>query len=132
MSISGEVFKGAQDIIIGESKRTAKELYDSARNDSAGEFLGNVLMEQPAKVGLNILSISAGTAWRITKLLGGKALKTTGLLLSVMPIIPMPGGARTPAEIRRSFPSLRNLEVQSRANIEQIQFDTREQLSVAA
>lgn len=88
MGIRGEIGNAWEG-----TKRTfansGRETWDAAKKLDAPAFFWNLGIEQPAKVGLNILAISTKTALRISGLLLWRTVKTGAKTLAMLPLIPI-------------------------------------------
>lgn len=85
--VFNEIGKGVKDMLEVGSNAGSETL----ASKSAGEALGHVLIEQPAKIALNMLGISMRTSLKVSALLGWNVIKGGARLLAAAPILPMPG-----------------------------------------
>ena len=88
MGIRGEIGNAWEG-----GKRTfansGRETWDAAKKFDAPNLFWNLGIEQPAKVGLNILAISTKTALKISGLLLWRTMKTGAKTLAMLPLIPI-------------------------------------------
>lgn len=80
----GNAYKETLDVVKNAGKETI-------RSESAGDAIGNLLIAQPATIGLNMLGISMKTSLKISALLGWNMVKGGAKLLASVPLLPMSG-----------------------------------------
>jgi len=88
MGIRSELGRAGNDL-IGTAKQSGREVWQSLKSKDVGEFAGEVLMEQPAKIGLNILGISMRTFLKISGLLAWRTAKLGLKGLAHIAFLPM-------------------------------------------